>query len=185
MASSAPSQRIFESLKQSVHERLPFSVVKLSHSISTVFEESVYARSDQRRVLSDFRANGEKSFPETNDSSEKITYDEYPESVYVYVALSCALARKDFVWCPVMGKVELLSIPDSVEWVPDGCFSSCKSLSRVTFGESSSLKLIERGHSIEVAWSRFIFLTVLKNFVSCAFTCARVFRVLHLVNLLH
>ena len=38
---------------------------------------------------------------------------------------------------------------------------------------------------MELAWSRFIFPTVLKNFVSRAFAIARIFRVLHLVNPLH
>ena len=95
------------------------------------------------------------------------------------------------------------------------CFYECESLSHVTFGESSSLKLIGKmaffgsgltcfclpgsvssigGSSfpdcslkdlIEVACSRFIFRTVFKNFVSPPFPSARIFRVLHLVSLLH
>ena len=35
-----------------------------------------------------------------------------------------------------------IHIPDGVEELCDLCFCRCKSLSRVTFGESSSLKLI-------------------------------------------
>ena len=35
-----------------------------------------------------------------------------------------------------------IDIPDGVEALYDECFSQCASLSRVTFGESSSLKLI-------------------------------------------
>ena len=34
--------------------------------------------------------------------------------------------------------------PESVEELGDRCFYECKSLSRVTFGQSSSLKLIRR-----------------------------------------
>ena len=137
MTSSAPSQRRFERLNQSVHERLPFSVVKISHSLSTVFEESLYARSDQRRVFADFGANGEKSCPQTNDTSDKIKRDRDFE-LDVYLALSGA--QEDFVWCQVMENAELFSIPDSVEEVH--FFLECQRLSRVTFGESSSLKLI-------------------------------------------
>ena len=39
------------------------------------------------------------------------------------------------------GVVEI-HIPDCVEELCEECFSECQSLSRVTFGESSSLKLI-------------------------------------------
>ena len=35
-----------------------------------------------------------------------------------------------------------VSVPDSVEELCEECFCVCKSLSRVAFGESSSLKLI-------------------------------------------
>lgn len=35
------SERRLERLNRVVHERLPFSTVKISHSASTVFEESV------------------------------------------------------------------------------------------------------------------------------------------------
>ena len=35
-----------------------------------------------------------------------------------------------------------MSIPDGVEELCDSCFYKCESLSRVTFGEPSSLKLI-------------------------------------------
>ena len=43
-----------------------------------------------------------------------------------------------------MQMVRLVSIPDVVEELCEGRFSECESLSRVTFGESSSLKLIGR-----------------------------------------
>ena len=42
------------------------------------------------------------------------------------------------------GGVEI-HIPDSVEELCEACFYGCESLSRVTFGESSSLKLIGNG----------------------------------------
>ena len=41
-----------------------------------------------------------------------------------------------------MERVGFVSIPDSVEELCDLCFSRCSSLSRVTFGTSSSLKMI-------------------------------------------
>ena len=42
------------------------------------------------------------------------------------------------------GVVEI-HIPDGVEEFCDWCFCECENLSRVTFGESSSLKLIGKG----------------------------------------
>ena len=59
MASPASSQRRFERLNHAMHERLSFSTVKISHSLSTVFDVSVHSRSDRRRVLAEFEANGE------------------------------------------------------------------------------------------------------------------------------
>ena len=89
-----------------MHEILPFSPVKISHGVSTVFEMSVENRWDQRQVLS--------GVPGQDDSG----------------------------WRRVVSLHELVSIPDSTEELCDSCFSWCKRLSRVTFGESSSLKLI-------------------------------------------
>ena len=42
--------------------------------------------------------------------------------------------------------VQLVSLPASVEDISKECFYACESLSRVTFYESSSLKLI--GHEV-------------------------------------
>ena len=46
-------------------------------------------------------------------------------------------------WAAWLKKNAKGSIPDGVEELREKCFSWCESLSRVTFGESSSLKLIE------------------------------------------
>ena len=53
-------------------------------------------------------------------------------------------------------------------------FCDCKSLSRVTFGESSSLKLIGKEGSVKGVCMKFILPTVLMNFVRSAFSSARV-----------
>ena len=50
-----------------------------------------------------------------------------------------------------MEMVQLVSIPDSVEVVPEACFLWCEGLSRVAFGGISSLKLIEEGYSMTLA----------------------------------
>lgn len=42
-------------------------------------------------------------------------------------------------------------IPDSVEWLCDEFFSKCKSLARVTFSDSSSLKVIGAWYSMNLA----------------------------------
>ena len=67
MIHPAPSERRFERLNQDVHERIPFSTGTISHSVGTVFEGSVDNPGDQRRVLTEFEANGEKSCHENSD----------------------------------------------------------------------------------------------------------------------
>ena len=145
MTSPAPSERTFEGLDHAVHERLPFSIVKISHSLSTVFEGNVYNKLDQRRVLAEFEANGEKSCHETSDTLDEIVYDKDHECVEVYLALSGLDIENNSVWRRIMRLVELVSIPDSVEEISKSYFSACESLSRVTFRESSSLKVIGNG----------------------------------------
>ena len=63
------------------------------------------------------------------------------QTVEVYLDRFGVRGQKDSGWRG-MQMAELVSIPDSVEELCDQCFCECKSLSRVTFGESSSLKLI-------------------------------------------
>ena len=60
-ASLAPLKRRFERLNDALHERLPFSTAKTAHSLSTVFEGSVYHPWGPRRVLAEFEANGDQS----------------------------------------------------------------------------------------------------------------------------
>ena len=72
------------------------------------------------------------------------------KSVEVYLVLSGVRNRNDSGWRRVVRMVELVSIPDDMEELCEKCFFWCKSLSRVTFGESSSLKLIGKGYSLKV-----------------------------------
>ena len=134
MAFPAPSERRFERLNCALHERIQFSPTKISHSLSTVFEEIVFNRSDQPRGLAEFEANRKKSCSKTSDTAEEIVYDRGHKSVEVYLALSGVSSQNNVV--------ESVSITDSVEELCEGCFYLCKRLFRVTFGESSSLKLI-------------------------------------------
>ena len=84
------------------------------------------------------------------------------KSVAVYPALSRVRSENNSSGRLVMQMVQFLSILNTVEGRRyDVCF--CKNLSRVTFGESSSLKLIGVGHSFEVVWSVFIFPMVLSR----------------------
>ena len=76
MAFPSPPERTFERLSCVVHERMQFSTVNISHSLSTVFDGSVYNPRDERRVLGDFEANWEKSCPETSDTSEDVVCDK-------------------------------------------------------------------------------------------------------------
>ena len=66
---------------------MPFSTVKISHSLSTVFQDGVYKRLDQRRVLAELEANGGK-YPKTSDTSEEIVYGKGHKGVEMYLALS-------------------------------------------------------------------------------------------------
>ena len=68
-----------------MRERVSFSTVKISHSLSTVFDESVYNKLDQRWILAEFKA---KSCLETNNASEEMMHDKGHQSVEVY--LECA-----------------------------------------------------------------------------------------------
>ena len=138
-------ERRFVRLNRAVRERLPFSTVKILRSLSTVFEEGLYHRLDQRRVVVEFQANGEKSCPDAGDTSEEMACDKGHESVEVYLALSGVRSQNYSSWRRGMRMVELVSVPDSVEEISEECFSKFESLSRVTFGESSSLKLIAIG----------------------------------------
>ena len=137
MTGPAPSERKFKKLHHAVHERVPFSTITISHSLSTVFKES-----KAWRVDAEFGANGDKSCPETGDMPEEIVDDKGHESVEVYLGVSGVRGQNNSRWRRVMESVQLMSIRDSVEELCESCFYKCKSLSRVTFGESSSLKLI-------------------------------------------
>ena len=61
VASRDPSKRRFERLNDVVNEKIPFSIVKISHSTSTVFDGNVYDGIDRRLVLAEFEGNGDES----------------------------------------------------------------------------------------------------------------------------
>ena len=142
MESPASSERRFERFNRDVHERLPFCTAKTSYSRSAVFEGSVSIRLHQELFLFECEANGDKSSPKTSDKLEEMVDDKSHKSVEVYLAVSGVLSQNNSDWRRLMRMVQLVSIPDSVEELCDKCFCECENLSRVTFGESSSLKLI-------------------------------------------
>ena len=167
-ASLAPLKRRFERLNDALHEKLPFSTPKTTHSLTTVFEGSRYDTRDQQKVVVESEPHEEESCTETSDKlyvtlgdvrdqygedqeDGLIDYDGEEEEDEESTAESVA---PYLVVCGVMGqndglrklrgtqRARFVSIPDVVEEICDWCFSWCKSLSRVTFVESSSLKLI-------------------------------------------
>ena len=95
-------------------------------------------------MLVEFEANGEKSYRETSDTLEEIVPNKSHEGVDVYLGPSGVRGKYDSVWRQLMRMAELVSIPDSVDELQEVCFLFCSKISRVTFGESSSLKLIGR-----------------------------------------
>ena len=109
--------------------------------MSTVFEGSVHNPSDERRVLAEFEANGEKSCHKNSDTSEEGQYDNGHKSVGVYLFLSGLRNQINSLgWRRVMRMVQFVSIPDNVEELCEDRFSECRNFSRATFGECSSLK---------------------------------------------
>ena len=66
-------------------------------------------------VLAEFEANGEKSRPETSDTSEEIVYDKSHNSVDVYLARFGVGSQNNSDWRQLMRMVRLVSISDSVE----------------------------------------------------------------------
>ena len=58
-------------------------------------------------------------------------------------AIDCLVLSDDSTKCfSSYGVLSLVSVPDSVRELCDGCFKECESLRRVTFGPSSSLERI-------------------------------------------
>ena len=93
-----------------------------------------------------------------------LDYDEdkdYDESVAAYLVVCGVIGQNVGLFSfRNAQRARFVSIPDSVEELCHECFCECKSLSRVTFGESSSLKLIWNEAFREVAFARVIFRTV-------------------------
>ena len=130
----ACSERRFARPDHSLHERLPFSIVSLSHSLSTVFKEM---------ILADLEANGDKSCRESSSTLlSDILRDVCHKGVAVYLVRSGVNSAKHLCWRQLAQGPQLVSILDDVEELCDWCFYDCKSLTRVTFGASSSLKRI-------------------------------------------
>ena len=151
MASLVPPRRRFDNIEHVVHEKLPFSIVKTLHSQSSVFKGNVYDRIERRRILAEFEEHGDESYHETRCTLKDILYDEGQENVdglqnvVVSLVLVGVNSMKNSYWCELMPVIHFVSIPNNVEELCKECFYQCKSLSRVTFGESSSLKLIGVG----------------------------------------
>ena len=58
----------------------------------------------------------------------------------------CVVSGHNFGWRHLAKALvaQWVSIPDSVEQICESCFELCERLSRVTFGEPSSLKMINK-----------------------------------------
>ena len=142
-ASLTPLKRTFKWLNGTLHERLPFSTAKTAHSLSTVFDGSRWDLGDQQKIVVESEPNLEKSCTETRGRFTERLYDDGHESVVAYLVV-CGVIGQKVGLCGLRNaqRARFVSIPDSVEELCEKCFCECKSLSRVTFGESSSLKLI-------------------------------------------
>ena len=151
-ASLAPAKRTFERLNDALHERLPFSTAKTARSLSTVFEGSRYTLRDQQKVVVESEPNREKLGTETSDSLKETLSDDVHESVVAYLVVSGVIGQNvGLRGLRNTQRARFVSIPDKVEELCEECFYECESLSRVTFGESSSLKLIGNGAFRETA----------------------------------
>ena len=159
-ASLASLRRSFERLSDALHERLPFSTAKTAQILSTVFEGSRYDLGDQQEVVVDSEPNGEtERLSDADDQYEEgqeygtLDYEEeeeYDESTMKNVAaylVVCGVITHNVGLRGLRNtqRARFVSIPDGVEEICESCFCGCKSLLRVTFGESSSLKLIGKG----------------------------------------
>ena len=73
-------------------------------------------------------------------------YDVVHESVSAYLVV-CGVVSQNVGLRGLRNAQgpRFVSIPDGGEELCESCFFECKSLSRVTFGESSSLKLLGKG----------------------------------------
>lgn len=133
---------MLERFGQVFHDRLPFSTAKTSHCSSTIFSRTVYDQVDKRRVIAEFEeSDRDRSCPETCDLWNELVDDESHETVVIRLSLSestrLITGKKDSSPPRVM-----VSVRDSLKQICDHCFSECKSLSCVSFGESRSLKQI-------------------------------------------
>ena len=141
VASMYSSKRRFLTLSLDLHEKLPLAAIKISHSSSNIFSGSIYDETDARRILTEFEVNGEcneeESCDETSDGLKEILDDDVS-----YLVLSGVRNQKSSVWRKLAEQAQLVSIPDNIEELGTYCFRDCDKLLRVTFGESSSLKLI-------------------------------------------
>ena len=142
-ASLAPLKRSFERRIFALHNRLPFSTAKTAHSLSTVFEGSIYDRKDQQRVIVEFEPDGGKSCPIITDKLKERLHDDIHESVATYLVVCGVMGQNVGSGCSRNRQMaRFVSIADVVEELCESSFRVCESLSRVTFGESCSLERI-------------------------------------------
>ena len=145
-------------------------VIHIPHSVEKLCESCFYGCKSLSRVTFGecsslkvignvaFRLTGLRSFclPEHVTSIGGSTFSDCPlkdfvicdGNVFFQVFDGLVLSRNQRECYSCTGVLEEVVVPDGVEELREKCFSGCKSLSSVTFGESSSLKLIgERAFS--------------------------------------
>ena len=115
--SETDAMRKFEKLGSSLHERLPFDIGLV---------QCVSSRPSERSF------NGKMYVYNFQN-----TQDEQTETVQKEPSISLAIMGPVF-----SSNAEFVSISDRLEELRDSCFYVCTSLSRVRFGETSSLKRI-------------------------------------------
>ena len=131
------SRRQFAGLESSLHKRLPFGANRLPSSASKVFEGEVYDHSDKLSVVCAF-----SDLEKNNVQIEQVQEDkESPIFLSIQQGVTNLSNLKNTLG-EAYSRLKFVSIPNSVEELCERCFFSCQSLSRITFGEASSLKLI-------------------------------------------
>ena len=119
---------------------------------------NAYFAVDKQSIFVEFEVNME-SFEgeicvETQNALKEGLIDNNHENISVYLVLSGRRSRlvatQDLDASPLMRRARSISIPNSVEQLCENCISvSCWCVSRVTFGESSSLRCIGAGAFVD------------------------------------
>ena len=127
------------------HQKIPFRVSRVPHAASVTM---VHESPDDSRKQVILVKWGDWNLERENITAFLEDFFTFQRLRDATVYFTCCYHHDLQFGCPgpnwsnFLGRIRSLSIPDSVESLPDKCFYGCENLFRVTFGESSSLKII-------------------------------------------